>query len=217
MREPVFYTEVFAVSGGVLPDKIDLANALRVQASRFADHGFRTPASIRATVLRDHAERARMVAAFRDLDVGVMLRRGKNARCQVVIQVRLERVRDRLFTLAERDDLVEFVGADQRVDFRQILLNVAAIAFHQAAGDDQLLCAMPVFLCSAISRMVSTDSCLAGSMKLQVLTTMTSASSGRGVSSWPLRASWPIMTSVSTRFFGQPRLTNPTFKLCIRG
>ena len=33
--------------------------------------------------------------------------------------------------------------------------------------------------------MVLMDSCLAGSMKAQVLTTMTSASSGRGVSSYP--------------------------------
>ena len=40
--------------------------------------------------------------------------------------------------------------------------------------------ARPVRLNSAISRMVSTDSCLAGSMKLQVLTTMASASSGLG-------------------------------------
>src|SRR5579863_6040201 len=72
--------------------------------------------------------------------------------------------------------------------------------------------ARPVFLYSAISRMVSTDSCLAGSIKLHVLTTMTSASEGCGVSSWPELASWPIMTSVSTRFFGHPRLTNPIFK-----
>jgi len=38
--------------------------------------------------------------------------------------------------------------------------------------------ARPVFLCAAISRIVSTDSCLAGSMKLQVFTTITSASAG---------------------------------------
>src|SRR5579864_2295779 len=60
--------------------------------------------------------------------------------------------------------------------------------------------------------MVSTDSCLAGSIKLQVLTTMMSASEGCGVSSWPELVSWPIITSVSTRFFGHPRLTKPIFK-----
>src|SRR6185503_7897422 len=73
-------------------------------------------------------------------------------------------------------------------------------------------CARPVFLYSAISRMVSMDSCFAGSMKLHVFTTMTSASEGCGVSSWPPLMSWPIMTSVSTRFFGHPKLTKPIFK-----
>src|ERR1700733_3172452 len=58
--------------------------------------------------------------------------------------------------------------------------------------------------------MVLTDSCLAESMKLQVLITMISASSARGVSSAPLWWSRPIMTSESTRFLGQPRETNPT-------
>src|SRR5579864_4753675 len=57
--------------------------------------------------------------------------------------------------------------------------------------------------------MVSTDSCLALPMKEQVFTTMTSASSARGVSSAPARCSRPIMTSLSTRFLGQPRLTKP--------
>src|ERR1039458_9259053 len=74
------------------------------------------------------------------------------------------------------------------------------------------LLARPTFLYSAISRMASMDSRLAGSMKLQVLTTRTSAWSGWGVSSWPLAASRPIMTSLSTRFLGQPKLTKPIFK-----
>src|SRR5439155_20452736 len=68
----------------------------------------------------------------------------------------------------------------------------------------------PVFLNSAISRMVSTDSRRAGSMKVQVLTTITSASDGSRVRSYPPRRSVPSMTSLSTRFFGQPRLTIPT-------
>src|SRR5256712_4243986 len=68
----------------------------------------------------------------------------------------------------------------------------------------------PVFLNSAISRIVSIDSRRAGSMKVQVLTTITSASAGSRVRSYPPRRSVPSMTSLSTRFFGQPRLTIPT-------
>src|SRR5438105_10824516 len=49
-------------------------------------------------------------------------------------------------------------------------------------------------------------------MKLQVFTTITSASDACGVSSCPWDVSWPIITSVSTRFFGHPRLTKPIFK-----
>src|SRR4051794_29294013 len=49
-------------------------------------------------------------------------------------------------------------------------------------------------------------------MNEQVLTTTTSASSALAVSFAPACASMPIMTSLSTKFFGQPRLTNPTFR-----
>ena len=59
--------------------------------------------------------------------------------------------------------------------------------------------------------MVSTDSCLAVSMNEQVFTTMMSASSARAVIWAPPCASSPIMTSLSTRFLGQPRLTKPIF------
>src|SRR5437016_1272491 len=59
--------------------------------------------------------------------------------------------------------------------------------------------------------MVSTDSCLAVSIKEQVFTTMTSASSARAVIWAPPLCSMPIMTSLSTRFLGHPRLTKPTF------
>src|SRR5437868_12338386 len=58
--------------------------------------------------------------------------------------------------------------------------------------------------------MVFTDSCLAVSIKEQVFTTMMSASSARGVMAAPEAVSSPIITSLSTRFLGHPRLTKPT-------
>src|ERR1035438_9463823 len=70
--------------------------------------------------------------------------------------------------------------------------------------------AEPEVLWRAISRMVSMDSCLAVSMKLQVLTTRISASSGWAVRRAPARSSRPIITSESTRFLGQPSEINPT-------
>ncbi len=54
------------------------------------------------------------------------------------------------------------------------------------------------------------DSCCALPINEQVFTTMTSASSALGVRSAPAWVSIPIITSLSTRFLGQPRLTKPT-------
>src|SRR3954470_3363486 len=73
----------------------------------------------------------------------------------------------------------------------------------------------PPFLCSAISRMVSIDSCLAESMNAHVFTTRTSAADGSCVSSCPACAASPRITSESTRFFGHPSETRPIFiELC---
>src|SRR5438093_11144443 len=46
-------------------------------------------------------------------------------------------------------------------------------------------------------------------MKLQVLTMMTSASDLSVVTVWPAFCRRPSITSLSTRFFGHPRLINP--------
>src|SRR6476469_328091 len=58
--------------------------------------------------------------------------------------------------------------------------------------------------------MASIDSSLAESMKAQVLTTSTSASSAFGVICMPRSSTLPSMISASTRFFAQPRLIIPT-------
>ena len=81
-----------------------------------------------------------MIAAFGDLDIGEVPRRRQHARRRVVIEVRLERIAlGGLHALAESGDLLQFIGADHGVHFRHVLLNIAAIAFDQAPGDDQLL------------------------------------------------------------------------------
>src|SRR5215472_6222755 len=61
--------------------------------------------------------------------------------------------------------------------------------------------------------MVLTDSCFAVSMNEQVFTTITSASSALAVRCAPPACRRPIMTSLSTRFLGHPRLTKPTFSV----
>ena len=56
-----------------------------------------------------------------------------------MIQIGLERIGGNVLALAQRNDLFKFVRADQRIHFRQVLLNVSPIPLHQAAGDDQFL------------------------------------------------------------------------------
>ena len=79
-----------------------------------------------------------MVAAFGDLHVREVARGGEHARRQVVVEVRLQRIGGGWEALADIDDAVEFVGADEGVDFRHFVADIAAVALHQAAGDDQL-------------------------------------------------------------------------------
>ena len=58
---------------------------------------------------------------------------------QIVIQIRLGRELLGRQAFAERRDLLQFVGAEDGVHFRHILLDVGAITLDQAAGDDQPL------------------------------------------------------------------------------
>jgi len=51
---------------------------------------------------------------------------------------------------------LDFTGADNGIHLWNLFEDLVAIAFHQAAGDNKLF-RQPNFLCSAISRIASTD------------------------------------------------------------
>src|SRR5579859_3453273 len=68
----------------------------------------------------------------------------------------------------------------------------------------------PVSRSSFALRIASIDSFFEPSIKPHVLTMTTSASCASRVTCIPSRNNEPSMTSLSTRFFAQPRLTNPT-------
>src|SRR5580704_13672314 len=69
---------------------------------------------------------------------------------------------------------------------------------------------LPVSRSSFALRIASMDSFFDASIKPQVFTITTSASCAFWVTCMPSRSNEPSMTSLSTRFFAQPRLTNPT-------
>jgi hypothetical protein len=82
-----------------------------------------------------------MIAALGDLHIGEMARCGEHARRQIVVEIQVRIGGSGLPSvdaLANGDDAVDFVGADQGVDFRHILFDVAAIALDQATGHDQV-------------------------------------------------------------------------------
>ncbi len=110
------------------------------QARSFGDHRFKAPAAERAAILRDDAEAARVVAALGNLDVGEVARRGEHPRREVVIEVgNRGRSAGTVFrAFAQCNDALELVGTHQRIHFRHLLADIAAVAFHQAAGDNQL-------------------------------------------------------------------------------
>src|SRR5688572_7485811 len=101
--------EVFAIRGCVLADEVDLTHALRKQARRFADDGFETAAAVLAAVLRYHAERARMVAAFGNFDVREVLGRREYAGREVVVQVRFGGTAGGFIALTKAHDPVQLV------------------------------------------------------------------------------------------------------------
>ena len=138
-----------------------------------------------AAQLRDDAERAGMIAAFGDLDIGGVFRRCQQTRRVLVVEIvgqigdgaipfvagetsgfftrrafwsigytGLELLactggvedheRRRVIGLlglnaAGGKDGFQFAGADDGIDFRNVLLDLVAIALHEASGDDQLL------------------------------------------------------------------------------
>src|SRR5581483_9801760 len=87
-RERAALAAIDAVERGVLRDQQQLFDAARRERARFADDRIRRTAAIRAAQLRDDAEGALVVAAFRDLHVRVVLRRREIARRVGVVDVR---------------------------------------------------------------------------------------------------------------------------------
>ena len=58
------------------------------------------------------------------------------SRREVVVEVRLDRVRGGVQAFTSGHDLIQLIGADERVDFGQVLLDIAAVSLHQAPGSD---------------------------------------------------------------------------------
>src|SRR5208337_851354 len=79
-RQAIAKAEIFAVGSGVLADEGYFPRAGSGKIFSFANDRFKAAAAKRAAQLGNDAKRAGMIAAFGDLDIRLMLRRGDDAR-----------------------------------------------------------------------------------------------------------------------------------------
>ena len=116
--EAVFEAEIFAVTGDVLADEVDFADAFVEEATGFEDEAFEAAAAEVTAELGDDAEGAGVVAAFGDFNVSVVVGGGTDAGGAFVVEEGLDGFLGGFDAFAEGYDIGEFVGAEDGIDFR---------------------------------------------------------------------------------------------------
>ena len=192
--------------------RISSLRAAGRQRARFHENRLFRARAERAAQLRDDAERARMIAAFGDLQIRRRRRRRDQARQEIVLgfgfEVEPHRPLPGLRVLEQLDDARHTRRCRRR---RRSPGSAPAVRRRSAARGSPRRSTADRGACAARARgSTSVDSAFAGSMKAHVLTTIASASLASGTSSQPAAPSLPIMTSESTRFFAHPSDTNET-------
>ncbi len=144
MREPAApEAAVASPHRGVLRDEDQLAHAGRRERARLGEDRLLAARAEAAAQLRDDAERARMIAAFGDLQVRGGRRRRDEPRQKVVLGLRFEiepyRPLARARVVEQLDDRGVRAGADDAVDLGNQRLQLFAEALRETAGDDELL------------------------------------------------------------------------------
>ena len=142
LREAHAAVQIQSVVGGVLSDQNQLADSIGRQFARFAGDLLDRLGDVLAAHAGDGAEGAQAIAAFGDLQVGIVPRRDPQARR---VFERADRRRAKQAALLETlsqgavDDLGDFFAAenaDDVIDLGNLLEEVLLLAFGQAAGHD---------------------------------------------------------------------------------
>ena len=100
-----------------------------------------------AAHLRNETESTRPVAAFRNLDEGVVTWRGQHSRRRFVVEIsraliaeRNHRQRSHVgLRIADAQVVIDLTGADKSIDLGHRGFQLISIAFNQAAGHYQAL------------------------------------------------------------------------------
>ena len=135
--------QVDAITRRVLGDEIDFLDAIGCQLLYFCDDGIDRPAVQFSPYMRDDAERAAVVAAFADFDIGTIFRRRPQAARILVVEMADVIHEAGLAPFLDRIDgfpnAVPRASSQEGVDFRHFLHQIFFILLAQAARDDEYL------------------------------------------------------------------------------
>src|SRR5713226_3965390 len=110
-----------------------------------SDDRAKAPAAKMSAHLRNEAEGTRAVAAFGNLDEGIVTRRSEHARGRLVVEISRaliaeweHRQRPRVRPgIANAQDVVDLASADKGINFRHFGFQLIAITFNQTTGNYQ--------------------------------------------------------------------------------
>ena len=133
--------EVFAIAAGVLRDDDQFLHAVLGERLGLGDQLLHLPAAVMAAQLRNDAERAIVVTALGDLEIGILLRRRQDA--ARLVQRGADVVEALIFLpvqdlLRRVDNVVIRARAEHTVDLRHLVHDLLLIALGQTAGDENL-------------------------------------------------------------------------------
>ena len=105
----------------------------------FGDDRSEATAAEVPTHLRNEAERARAITTFGDLYKRIVRRRGQHAWRRFVVEIRRALIADRHdrkqarvgFGIANGEDVVDLIGADESIDFGNLRLQLVSITLNK--------------------------------------------------------------------------------------
>ena len=215
-------SKVHSIIDRVLRNQIEFLDTFLSQPLRFRHNRFNRTAPLLASHERDRAEGTIPITAFGNFQIGAMRESQADARSLSVIQDKEARQaiiavdgalgasRLRQISAMRPNSPVPTTPSSSGNSFKsspwyRCARQPAAIRHPAGAGLLQRPCSMMLLI----------DSCLASSIKPQVLMMTTSAARASPVSWNPPATKVPSITSESTWFFEQPRFTKPIVGLTL--
>ena len=105
-RKPILNPQILAIAGRILPDQRDLLHSACHQSLRLGNYRLKAPRAKFSAQVGNDAEAARMIAAFRDLDIRRCASGRQEARRVFVVEIRRQQMAGALPILAAKAPLL---------------------------------------------------------------------------------------------------------------